>query len=302
MNHRSSLFDTHTHLQFKAFKNNLDQVIKDAKNAGIQYINIVGTDLESSKKAIEIAEKYDGIFATIGIHPHHIFSYLTSDVIPARFAARRAKAGIQETEKTWILGTQVRNDNLKKDLEKLEELISEKKVIAVGETGMDRHIYEKTKYAKYQVPNKFIELQKKAFEKQIVLALKFQKSLIIHNREAVDDLLQILALHPGGASTVFHCAQPDQKLLDFAIKNKIYIGIDGDVTYDKAKQEFIKKIPLNLLVLETDSPFLTPKGFKNPNTPANLNYVLEFIADILKIQKEKLAEITFKNSKILFNL
>ncbi len=282
------LFDTHTHLQFKAFKNNLEEVIKDAKKSGIKYINIVGTDIPSSKKAIKIAEKYENVFAVIGIHPHHIFSYLSKNVILSETKNLDPSALLQD------------------DIKKIEQLLKNPKVIAVGETGMDRHIYGRTKYPKYQITNEFINLQKKAFEKQITLALKYQKSLVIHNREAVEGLLDVLALHLEGASVnlkaVFHCCEPDQRLLDFAKKNNIYIGIDGDITYDKEKQEFIKKVPLDLLVLETDSPFLTPKGLKNLNTPANLNIISEYIADILKIEKEKLAEITFKNSRKLFNI
>ncbi|MBI2011219.1 TatD family hydrolase [Candidatus Daviesbacteria bacterium] len=285
------LFDTHTHLNFKAFENNFDQVIKDSLKAGIRYINIVGTDIDSSKKAVEIAEKYVDTFASVGIHPHHIFNYLTSNVI------------LSETKN---LGpSSPKGPALQDDLQELEKLLKNPKVIAVGETGMDRHIYKKTRYKRYGISDKLINLQKKAFIAQIKLALKYQKSLIIHNRDAVNELLEVLTSHLGGVTklrAVFHCCEPDQKLLDFAIKNKIYIGIDGDVTYDKKKQEFIKKIPLDLLVLETDSPFLTPEGLKNPNIPSNLNYIAEYIAEKLKIDIKKLKEVTLKNSKKLFKL
>lgn len=297
------LFDTHTHLQFKAFspersrRISVDKVINDAKKAGIKYINIVGTDLDSSKQAIEIANKNEDIFAVIGIHPHHIYQYLqTPPVILSETKNLGPSASLQD------------------DLVNLEKLIDHPKVIGVGETGIDRQIYTKTKYENYEIEERFITLQKKAFEFQIKLAIKYEKSLVIHNINAADDLLDVLEKNWDeflSGRSVFHCCEPSEKLLDFAIKNKVYIGIDGDITEYPAKQEFIKKIPLDLLVLETDSPFLSPVGFKNPNTPSNLNYICEYISKILKVkqsffssknEEEKLERITFKNSQDLFNL
>lgn len=267
------MIDTHTHLQFKAFAGKVDQVIKEALEVGVEKMVVVGTNVETSKKAVELTQKVDSLYAAVGIHPHHIFEH-------------------HDTPKT-----------LANHLEEIERLVSQDKVIAIGEVGMDKHVYQKTKHQNYQITDKFIALQKEAFIAQIKLALKCKKSLIIHNREAVEETLEILEQNWDKSlegKTVFHCCEPDQKLLDFAKKHYIYIGIDGDVTYDKVKQEFVKKIPLELLVLETDSPFLVPKVFEFPNTPANLNYINKFIAQLLDMDLDKLEKLVTGNSTKLF--
>ncbi|MBI3486433.1 TatD family hydrolase [Candidatus Daviesbacteria bacterium] len=267
------MIDTHTHLQFRAFENSVDQVIKEALKAGVEKMIVVGTNVKTSKKAVELAQKIDCLYAAVGIHPHHIFEHHDTPEV------------------------------LDEHLKKVEELITQNKVVAIGEVGMDRHVYQKTKHKNYQITEKFINLQKKAFAAQIKLALKHQKSLIIHNREAVEETLEVLEENWDKSlegKTVFHCCEPDQKLLAFAKAHQIFIGIDGDITYDKAKQEFVKKIPLNLLVLETDSPYLLPTGLKFPNTPANLNIIAEFLAKLLKIDPNDLKQQTFQNSQALF--
>lgn len=268
-------FDTHTHLQFKAFKGKVDKSIKEALEAGIEKMVVVGTDVQSSQSALELAQKHEGVFAAVGIHPHHIFEH---------------------KDTPHILG---------KHLEQIEKLFQSKKVVAVGETGIDKHHYLKTKHTEYEVNEHFITLQKKAFAAQIKLALTYQKSIIIHNREAVKETLEVLEANWDRSlerNAVFHCFEPDQRLLDYAKNNHIYIGIDGDITFDKAKQDFVKKIPLELLVLETDSPFLVPQGFNFPNTPKNLKEVLNFIAKIRDEKRQELEINILKNSYKLFNL
>ena len=302
------MFDTHTHLQFKAFENNVDEVIKSAKDAGIKKIVVVGTNLETSGKAIKLSEKHEDIYTSVGIHPHHVFPYTASLRLP-----EEGRVG----------------DEVDAAISSLKKLISNPKVIAIGETGLDRHIYENTKYKNYQITNKFLNLQKIFFEKQIQLAIEHKKTLIIHNREASDELLEILKenWHPFlEERSVFHCCEPNQKLLDFALKHKVFIGIDGDITYDKQKQEFLKKIPLERIVLETDSPYFLPEPFRhsegspvdfrvdgNPksinsqaslinNEPKNITIVAEYAAQILNLKLKTYNKAVLKNSLTLFNL
>lgn len=271
------LFDTHCHLNFHTFDNQVDKIIEKAKKAGVTQIIIPGTDIETSKKAIKIAEKFNNIYAAVGIHPHHIYQYQISK-------------------------TPLSKKKIKNDLKEIEKLLSHSKVVAIGEIGLDRYIYQKTKYKNYQVDDEFINLQKLFFLEQLKLAIKYKKALIVHNRLATEDLLNILSNIKyliSNIKIVFHCCEADDELLDFAKKHKIFIGVDGDIFYSKEKQNFVKKLPLNILVLETDSPFLSP--FKKfPNQPKNLVSIAKSIAKLKSLPLKKLIKQTTSNANYLF--
>ncbi|KKP85962.1 MAG: Mg-dependent DNase [Candidatus Roizmanbacteria bacterium GW2011_GWA2_35_8] len=295
------MFDTHCHLNFKSFDGQVDEVVRRAYDAGVGRIVVPGTDVETSKKAVEIAEKQDGIYAAVGIHPHHVKQYQRS--LPAQ-------AGNIKYQK--------HTPNIKNDLMEIEKLLSNPEVVAIGEIGLDRHQYQKTKHKDYKVNEEFINLQKELLIEQIKLAYKYKKALVFHNREAKKDILGVLTSHQpliANYRSVFHCCEPDLKLLEFAKINKMFIGVDGDVTYwDKklygfalSKQEFIKQVPLEMLVLETDSPFLTPKivmmrSHHNYNEPMNIKIIAEFIAELKNIPVEEVIKITTENAKKLFNI
>ena len=284
------MFDTHCHLNFSAFDGILEETIFEAKKAGVEKFVVPGTDVETSKKAVEIAKKYEGVYAAVGIHPHHVFKIKNEKI-------------------------KNKNDNEKLKISKIikaiENLLTKPKVVAVGEIGLDRHIYQKTKYEDYKIDEEFIALQKEVFLAQLNLAKKYKKTVIIHNREAKDDLLKILTSNQQLVTSnriVFHCCEPDFDLLDFAKKHHIYIGVDGDVTYDPKKQAFVKEVPLSLLVLETDSPFLTPSPFRDnkktkfPNTPKNLSLIAQKVAEIKGEKVEKIMKITKENGERLFGV
>jgi TatD DNase family protein len=202
--------------------------------------------------------------------------------------------GIHPTEK-------VQEKEIEKLIYQLEELCENSdRVVGVGEIGLD-----------YYHLNLEPSIQKTLFKEQIKLALKLDKAIIIHSRHAAKDLILILkevGLEKFSGRTVFHCCEPNQELLDVAIKNKIFIGCDGDVTYDPTKAEFIKKVPLDNLVLETDSPFLTPEPVRshnngiNNNKPQNLTYIAKYIADIKKIDLTIIQKQTLQNSLKLFGI
>ena len=244
----------------------------------------MGTNLETSQKAIDLAQKHDGLYASVGLHPHHVFSYMTS----------------------------LRGDEVDAAISLLTPIVSHPKVIAIGETGLDRHIYKKTHYQDYEITEDFIKLQKQFFTYQIKLAIKHQKTLIIHNRDAVKELLEILKDYWDPfleQRSVFHCVEPDERILEFASNHKIFIGIDGDITYDKKKQDFIKKVPLELLVLETDSPYFTPEPLLHSNSeentinqPKNLKLIADFISKIKQTNPRTLIETTSRNAMTLFSL
>ena len=279
------MFDTHTHLQFKTYEGKVDEVIRRATESGIEKIVVVGTNLETSKKAIDLAQKYDNLYASIGIHPHHVFSY--------------CHPGLDPGSSTLI----------NEAISSLENLTNNQKVIAIGETGLDRHIYQNTKYKNYEITEDFIKLQKHFFKEQIKLAIKYKKSLIIHNREASEELLETLNenWHPSLENhSVFHCCEPNQKILDFAIKHKVFIGIDGDITYDKNKQEFVKQLPQNLIVLETDSPYFIPEPLKSENIainePKNLSSIANYLTILTKQPIGIVRKLSSKNASLLFKL
>lgn len=273
------MFDTHTHLQFKAFADKTHEVIENAKTAGIEKIIIVGTNVVTSRKAVALAERYPNVYAAVGIHPHHVFEHLHT------------------------------TRQIETHLQGIRKLLDYKKVVAVGEIGMDRHDYPDTKYDNYLIDQKFIDAQKIFFIEQIKLAKVYRKSLSLHNREATDEFLEILEEYWDKGfeeKTVFHYCEPNQKLLDFALKHNIFIGVDGDVTYDAKKQEFVRKIPLGSLVLETDSPFVVPEPLKSKgitiNEPKNLQIIAEIIAKLKDKPLEEVKEIITQNSYKLFDL
>ncbi len=265
------MFDTHCHLNFKGFEGREKEVVERAHHEGVDNILVPGTDYETSAKAVEIATTFEGVWAAVGIHPHHVVQC--------------------------------------QQLKPIEELLKNKRVVAVGEVGIDEHIYRKTKYSDYQVNQPFIDLQKQLLEQQIGLAIKYEKSLILHNWEATEEFLGILGKgwdEKLEEKTVFHCCEPDERLLKFAKDHKIFIGIDGDITYIKKKQAFIQNIPLELLVLETDSPYLVPEPLRSqkvfPNEPKNIKIISQFISQIIDTSLKQLIEITEANSKRLFLL
>ena len=187
--------------------------------------------------------------------------------------------------------------NLDSTITKIEELVEDnQKVIAIGETGLD--YYKFTSAASVQL---------KFLYQHIQLARKLGLSLILHNRQADEDIIKSLEDNWSdtlSSKVVFHCCPPSDQLLQFAKQKRIFIGVDGDITYDQSKQEFIKNVPLDLLVLETDSPYLTPEPLRTakifPNKPENLPLIAQKVATIKGISLSVVKEKTLQNSLMLF--
>lgn len=283
----TTFIDTHCHLNFKRFNKTKEQVISDSQNKGVAQFVVPGTDIFTSQKAVELTLQSKSIYAAVGIHPHHIFNYIDQ----------------KDNGNTQI------EELITTDLQSLEGLIDNEKVVAVGEIGLDTYQYEETKYAQYTISSDLLALQKDLLKKQMELALKYKKSIILHNRETKKELLNLLDLiwnESMGFRTVFHCCEADEELLDYATKHNIYIGIDGDVTYGGEKEAFAKKVPLGLLVLETDSPYILPEPLRTqklyPNTPANIPLIAQCIAGLKGISLEEVARVTTENAKKLFGI
>ncbi len=263
--------DTHAHLNFKAFNKDLDEVINRAKNAGIGKIIIPGAKIDSSKKAIEIAQKYDSCFAAIGIHPHHVNEYTSL----------------------------IYSNEVKTIKDNLESFAREEKVVAMGEIGLDYHEYKG--YPLITSENK--KQQQELLLTQIEIAQENNLPIIFHCRDAYDDQLDIIKdLKITG---VFHCFGGEKKHLQKVLDLGFYIGFDGNITYleNKNLQGLVKYTPIDRILLETDSPYLTPLPYRGQrNEPIYLTYIASFVAQIHKISKEKVAEITTQNALKIFAL
>jgi TatD DNase family protein len=281
------MIDVHCHLQFKAFEKDYDAVIKDAFEKGITAIINTGTQISSSRKAIEFAQKYDKLYAIVGIHPHH---------------ADKIEINPNVVEE----GETINGDESKNWLEQLETLAHHPKVLAIGEIGMDYYEYKS---------NGIVDpkLQEKIFIQQIELAHKTKLPLQIHNRQAGEDVIRILKQHKRLLANIpgmFHCFAGTKEVLHDALELGFCIGFDGNSTYKGlapgetvALPELAKLTPLDRIVIETDAPYLTPIPHRGErNEPQYAVLTARFIAEIKNVSYEKLVEQTDKNVYTMFGI
>jgi TatD DNase family protein len=278
------IIDTHAHLNFNSYKNDADEVIRRCLDNGVWIINI-GSQYETSKRAVEIAEKYpEGVYAAVGLHPIH----LATDLV-------KIKNDAEEVE--------IKSKEEKFDYKKYEELAKSEKVVAIGEIGLDYYWKPKTK-GRLEI---FKGKQKKALAEQLSLAKQLDLPVIFHCRMAHKDLIQFLKekeelLPPVAVAHGFVGNSDDLRgYLDFGY----YIGFNG-IIFKKIEginfEENIKNTPLERILLETDCPYLTPPCENDRNEPLYLKYIAQKIAEIKNISFEKVAEITTQNAKNLFGI
>lgn len=278
------LIDTHAHLNFAAFKSDAPEVIRRALDSDIWMIN-VGTKYETSKRAVEIAEKYpQGVFAAVGLHPIHLETGLV-----------KIKNDEEEIE------VKTREEDF--DYEKYKELAQNKKVVAIGEIGLDYYWRPKTTQKKELFKIK----QKDLFLKQLKLAKELNLPVILHCRMAQGDLIQILKdnkeLRPEKA--VAHSFVGTLKELKDYLNFGYFIGFNGIIfkNIDGINfEENIRETPLERVLVETDCPYLTPPQIEGRNEPLYLKYIIEKIAKVKEIDFEKMGQITTKNAQNLFKL
>ena len=269
------MIDVHCHLNFHSFEKDYDEVIKGAFQAGVTKIINVGTKIDSSEKAVELAQKYENLYAIVGVHPHH------SDKITS--------------------------DNKKGDwTTNLESLAKKPKVVAIGEIGIDYYRYKSNDIVDPKI-------QKEVFIRQIELAHKLKLPLQIHNRHAGNDILDILSNHkqylmaPPG---MFHCMSGDLQFLKKVLNLGFYVGFDGNITYRGIApgeiielKELVEYAPLDRIVTETDSPFLAPEPMRGKrNKPEYVIITAKLIATIKALFFEKIEAETTRNAIKLFNL
>jgi len=252
------LIETHAHLYFDQFDEDREQVIQRADEAGVKKIINIAVDLESSKQCIELAEKYEGLFATVGIHPND--------------------------------STKLGRDSL---LE-LRELCGHKKVVAIGEIGMD--------FYWDRCP---AEVQERAFREQIRLAKEVGLPIVIHNREAAPQIIEVLKSEDASElSGVFHCFSEDTAIAKEVLDLEFHISFTGNLTFKRSQlPEVAEMVPLDKLLLETDCPFLSPEPKRGRrNEPAHVVYIAQKLAEIKKVEFAELAEVTTSNANRLFGL
>lgn len=259
------MIDVHCHLQFEAFKDDYKSVMQNAFDGGVTKIINVGTRIESSQKAVAFAEKYDDLYAIVGVHPHHADKHdLSSD---------------------WLA--------------QLAKLAKHPKTLGIGEIGLDYYAYQS---------NGIVDpsLQKKLFITHIELAHKLKLPLQIHNRHAGEDILEILNEKKHLLQTIpgmFHCFAGSKEVLKKALDLGFFIGFDGNITYKGlapgetvSLSDLAQLTPLDRIVIETDSPYLTPIPFRGKrNEPKNVIITAQFIAELKNVQFEKLVEQTDRN-------
>ena len=251
--------DTHAHLFYPNFENDVDEVINRAKNEGVDYIIVPATDIKTADQTIELCEKYDFIYGAVGVHPHD-----TKDWNPAL-------------------------------LNEIKELSKHKKIVAIGEIGLDY-------YYDFSPKEKQIE----AFKSQIELAIELNLPVIIHNRESDVDMLKTIQEYCGsGLKAQFHCFNASLEDANEYIRMGHFISFTGNITFKKADElrDILSKISLEHIMLETDSPFMTPVPHRGKrNEPSYVKFIAEKIAEVHNLSLEDVSRYTSYNVFRMFGI
>ncbi|MFZ5987133.1 MAG: TatD family hydrolase [Bacillota bacterium] len=253
------LFDTHAHFNDNRFKHDRDEAIKNAHESGVSYILNVSYNIPSLEHSVSLSRRYSYIYAAVGIHPH--YSKEISDEV----------------------------------LSKICSLAGNKKVVAIGEIGLD--------YYRDLSPR---DVQKKWFVRQIDLAKDLKLPIIVHIRDANEDALNVLkAENAKDVGGIIHSFSGDIKMAKEVLDNNFYISVGGPLTYHNARNliDVIKFVPDDRLLIETDCPYLTPEPFRGKRNDSSLvRLVAEKIAEIKSKSFEEIANTTTNNARRLLNI
>lgn len=276
------LIDTHAHVQFSGFKDDADQVMQRALDAGMIIIN-VGSQIDTSREAVAMLDKYpERVYAVVGLHPVHTYQQML-DEEESHFLSRKEEFNYEQYEK----------------------LAEHPKVVGIGECGLDYY-----RLPEGEDPGSIKDGQKKAFSEQMRLAAALDKALVIHCRpsngtnDAYVDILEMLndALP---ARFEVHSYTGDLATAKKFVELGAYLGLNGIITFDKTGklEEVVKNIPLESIVLETDAPYLAPVPMRGKrNEPIYIEHVARKIAEWKNISFDEVTEATTKNAKKLFNI
>lgn len=250
-------FDTHAHYDDEAFDSDREELLKSLGESGVKLIIDPGCDVDSSRKALELAERFPFVYAAVGLHPEELEKH-GGDALA-------------------LVG----------------ELATHPKCVAIGEIGLDYY---------WDASHK--EEQKELFRRQIELAMELGKPVIIHDREAHGDCLEIVRDYPG-LRGVFHCYSGSAEMAKELLKLGWYLGFDGPITYKNARKalEVLELCPMDRILIETDSPYLSPVPMRGKrNDSSNLRYVVEKIAQVKDLSPGEAAAITLANGCRLFGI
>ena len=282
------LIETHAHLDYPDFAADIDDVLRRAKEAGVMRIITIGTTIENSRRAIELAEKYSNVFAVVGFHPSYA-EEADENVIPA-----------------------------------LRELAKNKRVVAIGETGLDYHrlpSVEAGKQKNVQVLSRALQAeiedvveaqihdgaykskQVELFEQHLDLAVELGLNVVIHQRDAWDDTLEVLEPYTGKVRGVFHCFGGTFEQANQVIERGHLVSFTGIVTFKNGQsvRDVAATIPLNKFMVETDCPYLAPVPFRGKRCePAHTRLVAEEIAKARNVSIEEIARVTTATAEEFF--
>jgi TatD DNase family protein len=266
------IIDTHCHLDFKDFDQDRDEVIDRAKSKGVIRLINVASSVEGTRRSLELAKKYDIVYASVGVHPHDAIS-VTDEVV--------------------------------KDF---KDLARNDKVVAVGEVGLDYYPVPvaASPLRDRACSDEIKDIQQAAFKKFIHLAGSLELPLIIHSREADHDLIDILKSEKvEGQTGVIHCFSGDGQFLKECLGLGLNISFTSNLTFKKAQalREVAKTVPIEKVLLETDAPYLAPEGMRGKrNEPAYLTYLVDEWVKLTGLSKEDIERITTHNANRLFKL
>lgn len=254
------LIDSHTHLNDSRFNKDREKIIRSLDDHGIDLALNIGIDLKTSLESVKLAEKYDNIYATVGVHPHEVKHLNYRNIEDLKMLAKESE-----------------------------------KVLAIGEIGLD-----------YYYENSPKDDQKKWFEEQLNLAKELNLPVVIHSRDASEDTYKILKeAQDGNLRGVMHCYSGSVEMAKKYIDLGFYISLAGPLTFKNAvkPKEVARMIPIDYLMVETDSPYLTPEPYRGRrNDSRNVRYVAEELARIKDISIEEVGRVTSNNFKKLFEI
>ncbi|MDD5361518.1 MAG: TatD family hydrolase [Ignavibacteria bacterium] len=250
------IIDTHAHLYYPDIISNLDEILDNARESGIGKIIIPAVDIKTCETILNLTSKHDMLYAALGLHP----------------------CDIKETEES--------------EFKILEDMLTEKKVVGIGETGLD-YYWDKT----------YNDKQKLFFKRHLELASSYKLPVIIHTRDSMKDALEVIRNLKSEITCQFHCFSGDEEDLEYVLgKENYYVSFCGNITYKNFDAlDLIEKTPIERLLSETDSPFLTPVPYRGKkNQPAYVVNTINKIAEIKKTDKDILIDALLSNTEKLF--
>ncbi|WP_017613268.1 TatD family hydrolase [Nocardiopsis salina] len=281
---RVPVADSHTHMDMQT--PGVEEIIATAAGVGVTPLVQVGVDLPSSRWAAEIAESHPGqVWAAVALHPNEAPRIVHGD----------GADGVEVDDTDWAGKARagVGVEGLEHEIEKIAELAELPQVVAVGETGMDT----------FRTGPEGNRAQEESFRRHIAIAKRVGKALMIHDREAHEDVLRVLEEEGAPETVVFHCFSGDADMAKLCAEQGYYMSFAGNVTFASAEQlrEAAKAAPADRILIETDAPFLTPKPYRGrPNAPYLVPHTLRALAEAKGTGEDELAEAVADNARRAF--